>query len=457
MKNTSNTMNKDNKDIEIRGLSGLTNIGNTCYMNSALQCLSANNLFISYLIKKKFVSDIKENIIEELAKKEREKLKKSKTIVDINDDSDSDSDVSIYLRDVKHKYYDSMTYNTYKLFKNMWKSNSVITPKTFKSRLGKFSETFRGYHQQDSEEFINFLLNKIHDEVKCNVSLKYKNVPQEVIDYIETRKEIYKDIKKEPDPEVIQRKLFGFNKFTENHTKLETIYKSLDYWDSYIKKNHSPIIDIFSGLFMSQVTCTKCNKKSVSFEPFNILPLPIPNNANDLQDCLREFSKSEVLTECNKYNCENCKELNDAHKNMYLWDLPEHLIIQLKRFSNNGMMTRKNNSTIKFPFKNLTFTDNYHEYRPRNYSYDLYGVVYHMGSLSGGHYIAYTKNPINDKWYRFNDSEVCYIPDEDIENEIMNGGSYILFYKKNYSVSENSNDEIVSNDDELPSDSEDLS
>ena len=57
--------NKMDKDIEIRGLSGLSNIGNTCYMNSALQCLSASNLFVSFLIKKRFVSDLKQNIIDE--------------------------------------------------------------------------------------------------------------------------------------------------------------------------------------------------------------------------------------------------------------------------------------------------------------------------------------------------------------------------------------------------------
>lgn len=437
------------RDIEIRGLSGLNNIGNTCYMNSALQCLSASNLFVSYLIKKKFVPEIKQNIIDKLGDKEREKRKKSK-IQENDDNNDSDSDVSIYLRDVKDKYYNSMTYNSYKLFKNMWKTNSIITPKTFKTKLGKFSETFRGYHQQDSEEFINFLLNQIHDEIKCDVILKYKNIPQEIVDYIKVRKDIYKEIKDEEDPEIIKNKLREFTEFIERFEKFETIYKSLDYWDSYVKKNYSPIIDIFSGLFMNQITCTKCNKKSRSFETFNVFPLPIPDNGSYLQDCLKEFSKTEILNGDNKYKCEICNEHTIAHKNMYLWDLPEHLIVQLKRFTNTGT---KNNSTIKFPFENLTFTDNYHEFRPRNYSYSLYGVIYHMGSLCGGHYIAYTKNPINNKWYRFNDSDVHYIPDEDIESEIMNGNSYILFYKKTYNDSENSNDETIS-DDDLPSDVE---
>jgi ubiquitin carboxyl-terminal hydrolase 8 len=337
MEDNSNKMDKDKcNSIEIRGLSGLNNIGNTCYMNSALQCLSASNLFTSYMIKKKFVPELKQNIVDTLGDKEREKRKKSASNNDgKSDSSDSDdSDVSIYLRDVKENYYNSMTYNTYKLLKNMWKVNSVVTPKTFKQRLGKFSGTFKGSQQQDSEEFINFLLNQIHEEIKCKVSLKYKNVPQEILDYIKLRKDIYQEIKDKEDPDIIQQKLKEFKEFTEKFDKFETIYRSLDYLDSFLKKNHSPIIDIFTGLFAGEVICSKCHKKYTSFEPFNILPLPIPNKVSNLQDCLKEFSKSEVLDGDNKYNCLNCKEYTIAHKKMYLWELPESLIIQFKRFSN---------------------------------------------------------------------------------------------------------------------------
>jgi ubiquitin carboxyl-terminal hydrolase 8 len=440
--------------IEVRGLSGLNNIGNTCYMNSALQCLSASDMFTGYLIKKYFVGDLKENIVQNLADITRKKKRQQ------GEDIKDDDDVSVYLKEIKKHYYSSMTYNTYKLFKALWKSNSCITPKSFKQNLGEHCKSFRNFSQQDSQEFINFVLDKIHEEIKCEVYLKYKNVPEDIIEYITQRKDFCKKIQDEKNPGLLEAKIKILETFVNEHQREETIFKSLEYWDGYIKKNHSPIIDIFSGLFMSEVNCLNCNKKSLSFEPFNILPLSIPDHTADLKDCLKEFSKTELLQDDNKYKCEHCKQESNAEKKMYIWDLPELLIIQLKRFNNMGRATRKNGETIKFPFENLTFEDNYHQYRSRDYKYSLYGVVYHMGNLHGGHYISYTKNPMNNKWYRFNDDSVHHIPDESIEQELVNSGSYILFYKKNYKDSHISSglscDASVSNDDGFTSD-EDLS
>jgi ubiquitin C-terminal hydrolase len=38
--------------------------------------------------------------------------------------------------------------------------------------------------------------------------------------------------------------------------------------------------------------------------------------------------------------------------------------------------------------------------------YDLYAVSNHFGSLGGGHYTAFAKNPIYKNWFEFDDSRV---------------------------------------------------
>ena len=421
-----------------KGVSGLNNLGNTCYMNSALQCIAASILFISYLVKKKFADDLKENIQQKLSADERQKRKKRGI------DIDSDDDVSIYVSDIKEMYRESLIYNSYKLFKVYWKYNAVISPTSFKKQLGKFSEIFKGYRQQDSEEFLNFFLNQIHDEIKTGANLKYKNIPKEVQSYIKTRKSILKNIKdlvnttdnSEAATIILESKFEELEQLCRMNPYQETIFKSLEFWDSYMKNNYSIITDLFTGLYLNEIICSHCDNRTITFEAFNIFQLPISNSNTSLIKSLENFSNSEELKDDNKYKCDSCKQYQNALKKTYIWDLPESLIIQLKRFKNTGSHMYKNTSVIDFPIDGLTFDGNYHEFHKKNYKYNLYGVVCHMGSLNGGHYIAYTKNPLNNKWYKYNDSEVCYIPDDFIKKELITESAYILFYKKEHLVAE---------------------
>ena len=60
-----------------------------------------------------------------------------------------------------------------------------------------------------------------------------------------------------------------------------------------------------------------------------------------------------------------------------------------------------------------------------NTVYDLYAVTNHFGSLNGGHYTAFGKNP-NGEWYNFNDSQVS----ESGEKAICSSSAYLLFYRR---------------------------
>jgi len=62
--------------------------------------------------------------------------------------------------------------------------------------------------------------------------------------------------------------------------------------------------------------------------------------------------------------------------------------------------------------------------------YNLYGVITHIGeSGPNAHFIASCKSPIDNKWYRYNDSIVN--PIENLQKEIIDFGTpYILSYHK---------------------------
>ena len=48
-------------------------------------------------------------------------------------------------------------------------------------------------------------------------------------------------------------------------------------WDAWKLRNDSKIVDLFSGQFKSTVQCPSCNKVSVTFDPFMVLSLPLPD------------------------------------------------------------------------------------------------------------------------------------------------------------------------------------
>jgi ubiquitin C-terminal hydrolase len=58
----------------------------------------------------------------------------------------------------------------------------------------------------------------------------------------------------------------------------------------------------------------------------------------------------------------------------------------------------------------------------REMRYDLFGVIVHKGTLSGGHYIAFVKR--HGQWYIFNDE--LYEPVT--ESMVLQQEAYLLFY-----------------------------
>ena len=398
------------------------------------------------MIKKKFFSDLKNNIVYKLG----DIYRKKKNLPD-------HEDVDVYVKDIKKMYYLSVTYNFYKLIKTMWQDgNSVISPNTFKECIGQHEKMFMGFRQHDSQEFVNFVLDNIHEELKVDCDVTFKNVPDPINDYIKERHKFSSEIKKVSGDESashshLDKLIENFDEFTEKFKKEELMFKYLKFWQTYMKSNYSIIQDLFGGLYLNEITCSECNYKSHRFDPFTSLTLDLPseseNNNIGLNDCLKNFTKPEILTDDNKYFCEKCKKKVDANKTMYLWEIPDYFIVQLKRFKNIGMRTMKNEIKVNIPFEDINFENNEHEYHSKKNDYELYGVIRQFGSLNGGHYVAITKNVMNNKWYEFNDSSVVHLPDDQVKKILNDSSNYILFYRKK-------NLNIMKNMDKLEEDSE---
>ena len=420
----SETVDEMRKKVTVRGLSGLRNLGNTCYMNSILQCLTQLSAFCAYLRLEKYQLRLQTRKASDIANLKRKRLGLSE-----NENVD-----------IPKKQLEIVTGNTIvnrlsELFKAMWKNNYTISPKTFKDLISNTCPTFRGYTQNDSQELLSLILDRIHEETKSDIKLHFNNITPEVIELINYRNKCLATINDSSlSLEARKQAHTEYNNYRREHFKEHVYLKAYGFWKKYIKNNHSIITDLFTGLFYSEITCTECSNISTSFEPFTIISIPTKDNIEtSLDECLTEFSKEEILSGDNKYQCTECNKKVDAKKKLYIWESPEILIIHLKRFKNEGSNTSKTNSTVKFPLYDLQLNNNYSEINKMDdHVYDLKAISEHTGTCNHGHYVAHCKNDINNKWYEFNDERVMHVPDEKIAGEIVTKNAYILIYEKRY-------------------------
>ena len=192
-----------------KGRTGLVNIGNTCFMNSALQCLSN-----CYELTKYFLLNFYEN--------------------DINQENRLGTGgqvVTIYR----------------KLLDDLWLGDDdYINPNYFKRIFAHFVHKFSGYAQQDSNEFLIYLLDKIHEDLNT-ITVK---------PYIEMEG-------KKPE------------QTDEEVSKI--------WWEKHLKRENSIIVDLFHGQFKSTISCNICHEVCVSFDSYMFISLPIPSGKYEIE------------------------------------------------------------------------------------------------------------------------------------------------------------------------------
>jgi ubiquitin C-terminal hydrolase len=415
---------------------GLDNLGNSCYMNSALQCLAhipqLTNFFLDSL---------------------------NYHHMDDGEHTDNDWNPFDKVGEVTGAYAD--------LLWKLWRceendeSYDSLKPNRIKKKIGDKDSRFSTNDQQDAQEFMSFFLDAIHEELKS---------------------------KNQNDRNTIIKQLF-FGEITsiitctacnkEESTTHPISFLSIPlnrqertFWVSFIpKKGQSEeayVVAPISGRVEHVVDeFTRCRKqpslfnyilamlpdgeidfdKSLSEIPTDEIifmeqeertnnpkpkPLEFPTKRSTLEDCLEEFFSPEELQDGWTCQREKCKKKTTATKQLRLNKLPAVLIIQFKRFSHENGLHQKVETFVHYPMKEL----NLKRFLPRSSSeeavYDLIAVSTHMGSISGGHYTAYARNTKFNKtaWYRFDDSSVTLVKEQDYEYDIVTRHAYLLFYIK---------------------------
>jgi ubiquitin C-terminal hydrolase len=273
----------------------------------------------------------------------------------------------------------------------------------FKSSIQTVAKRYGGYSQHDAHEFLRDLLDGLHNEVNKSTSkTSTRYCPS-------TGKELKTLL-----------------------TEFEQAAKV---------KDDSIITDVFGGVTIDRIECTKCRNVSLAVERTLDVSLPLKkltksfwsSEAMELSDCLNEYVKEEA---CEEYECEKCKKKFKCLKQISFLKAPEVLVIHLKRFEYDKSSGKKEKieEKIKFPVRNLNFSPYVHEQLrgQQSYYYNLFGIVNHSGSLSGGHYQARCCDETFSSWNNFNDDTVKEISIDTINDYKTKGSDspYILFYKR---------------------------
>ena len=139
----------------------------------------------------------------------------------------------------------------------------------------------------------------------------------------------------------------------------------------------------------------------------------------DLYECFEFYNNMELMTGDNQMYCNICNCLVDSMYGTQLYSVPNYLVINLNR-GKGGIYECRVNFPEQLDLTNFATLN-------KNNKLELYSVICHIGPSSmDGHFVAYCRNRIDNKWYLYNDAFItlCENPDD-----YQKGMPYILFYQ----------------------------
>ncbi|CAH1793607.1 unnamed protein product [Owenia fusiformis] len=195
---------------QVPGVSGIRNHGNTCFMNAVLQCLNHTDLLAEYFVTNNYKHDVR--------RQNRGNAKKFGTKGELTEQ------LAI-------------------LLKSLW--SCQYTPSLsneFKHVVGKYGSQYRGDAQHDAQEFLLWILDKIHEDLNTASKRRYRP-----------------------------------NKGGNGRSDEDLAQEALA---NHLRCNNSYVYDLFQALHRSSLTCPTCNEQSNTFDPFVCVSLPIPQKIN---------------------------------------------------------------------------------------------------------------------------------------------------------------------------------
>ncbi|PSN42002.1 Ubiquitin carboxyl-terminal hydrolase 47 [Blattella germanica] len=224
------------------------------------------------------------------------------------------------------------------------------------------------------------------------------------------------------------------------------------------------ILRLYEGKMIDYVKCLECGTEKSREDTFLDIPLPVrPFGSTvaygSVEEAIRAFVQPETLDGNNQYHCEKCNKKCDAHKGLKVVfpqilnlnsfivsvgnkeeseGVPEESVVKCDDSSTTDSGSALDDESCQGTETALSAQEadyqeddegidmsngpNHHENEKNRrhtmekgpYMYELFSIMIHSGSASGGHYYAYIKDFKKDDWFCFNDQSVTRITDDDI-------------------------------------------
>lgn len=332
----------------------LYNLGNTCYINTAFQCLMSTREVET------MISSFPQGTSELLDKIHAFRLKCMIVC--------SQLDKQYLELENKHNRGQAELLEKNKDVYQLWREILQYLQSKMKSRIDLFEEN-------DLSEFVMLLIETMLDECKEELSKTST---------IQLRDTMSKPFVDHHKPSVSNR--------------LGTV--CAHKWTKTFSTMYSKWVPTFNSWMISQIKC-KCGKLHHNHEVHTNIQLDIGKHQH-VTHCIKEFARPVYFNTPDgiEWKCDGCNQTQIAKKVSTFWRTADVLIVFLKRFvmTNTGSYV-KLNKRIQFDTQ-LDMTP-YHFHSKLNSKYTLQSVGCHIGNMQSGHYFSLVRK--NSDWYTIDD------------------------------------------------------
>lgn len=335
--------------IEKHGVCGINNIKESCYSNSALQCLLATKCLREYFLNRDIPKRIGRNI------------------------------------GFHKEIEDTVTYQLLRLFRAAGDGDPILTPlsfcKTYRSTIPNFAEG-----QQDAQEFLSAVLNIVHRETHIT------ETNQKKFDHIRDQLKILSSTE---DREIITgTKLLLKETETNNRSEYLLARTSL-LMEAEFGNTKSVYTDAFFGSVMEIISCSNCDGETQKFCREDVLILRPLGAVTNIANCISDRFGESAL---DGFKCESCGS-GTVKLNSRLVSRPKILVVLIAEYD-SGYVTN---------CETLDLTEYCDPNGAGPTKYRTYASIHHIGHKKNGgcgHYVANFKVLDNNRHYTADDASV---------------------------------------------------